>query len=173
MDKPGAEIYFYRDLHSPVGRLRLIASPEGLAAVWWNADRVTEVRGHLLQEDKEHPLLLETAQQLKDYFEKKRQVFDLPLDLVGTDFQLSVWEAIQHIPYGKTISYGDLARQLGDLKAVRAVGGALNKNPIPVIVPCHRIIGATGGLTGFGGGLRNKTYLLDLEDPGTQFKLWD
>jgi methylated-DNA-[protein]-cysteine S-methyltransferase len=173
MDDLISEPYSYRDMDSPVGRLRLIASDTGLVAVLWNAEDLTRIKLRRLKEDPTNTLLIETEQQLNDYFDKKRTQFDLPLDLIGTDFQKKVWEALLNIPFGKTKSYGDLAKQLGDLKAVRAVGGALNKNPVSIIVPCHRVIGASGDLTGFAGGLSNKNYLLKLEDPNTQFSLWN
>jgi methylated-DNA-[protein]-cysteine S-methyltransferase len=173
MDSAFSELYAYRDMDSPTGPLRLVASGKGLVAALWNAGDIVRIRTHDLKEDLEHALLLETERQLNAYFRKERKAFDLPLDLIGTDFQKKVWEALLDIPFGRTKSYGDLARQLGDLKAVRAVGGALNRNPVPIIVPCHRIIGASGGLVGFGGGLSNKTYLLELEDPKTQLNLWE
>ena len=160
-------------MDSPVGRLRLIAGERGLVAVLWNAGELVEMHSRPLRMDDVLPVLIETERQLKEYFDKKRTGFDLPLDLIGTAFQKKVWEALFTIPFGKTKSYGDLAKQLGDLKAVRAVGGALNRNPISIIVPCHRVIGASGALTGFGGGLENKHYLLQLEEAGTQFRLWD
>lgn len=168
-----AECYCYKDMESPVGQLRLIAHKQALVAVLWNAGNMVRIGSHGLKEEQTHHVLLETERQLKDYFEKKRTVFDLPLDLVGTDFQKKVWQALLNIPFGKTTCYGDLAKQLGDVKAVRAVGGALNKNPISIIVPCHRVIGASGDLTGFAGGLSNKMYLLELEDPNKQLNLWD
>ena len=102
-------------------------------------------------------------EQLADYFAGKRKVFDVPLRLAGTEFQVSVLEALQTIPYGETASYGDVARQIGRPKAVRAVGAANGRNPIPIIVPCHRVIGSSGDLTGFGGGLDTKEKLLRLE----------
>jgi methylated-DNA-[protein]-cysteine S-methyltransferase len=173
MDDLISEPYLYRDMDSPVGRLRLIASDKGLVAVLWNAEDLVRIKLRGLKEDRANVLLLETEQQLNDYFEKKRTQFDLPLDLIGTEFQKKVWKALLNIPFGKTKSYGDLAKQLGDLKAVRAVGGALNKNPVSIIVPCHRVIGASGDLTGFAGGLSNKNYLLKLEDATKQLDLWD
>lgn len=168
-----SDIYSYKDMDSPVGRLRIIASAKGLVAVLWNADDLLRIGARDLKEDREGGLLMETERQLKEYFDRKRRAFDLPLDLMGTDFQKKVWNALLGIPFGKTKSYGDLAKQLGDLKAVRAVGGALNKNPVSIIVPCHRVIGATGDLVGFAGGLGTKNYLLRLEDPNLQLNLWD
>lgn len=173
MEDRRSECYSYKDMDSPVGRLRLIASDQGLVAVLWNAEDLLRIGTRDLKEDLAHELLQETEGQLKDYFQKKRYVFDLPLDLIGTDFQKRVWEALLTIPFGKTKSYGDLAKQLGDLKAARAVGGALNKNPVSIIVPCHRVIGASGDLVGFAGGLSTKNYLLRLEDPNLQLNLWD
>jgi len=108
-------------------------------------------------------------QQLLEYFAGERKEFDLPLNLYGTEFQLSVLEELQRIPYGETTSYGDIARRIGRPKAVRAVGAANGRNPIPIIVPCHRVIGSGGDLTGFGGGLDAKEALLRLEAENSQF----
>ncbi|MCL1958367.1 MAG: methylated-DNA--[protein]-cysteine S-methyltransferase [Spirochaetes bacterium] len=114
-------------------------------------------------EKQETPLIKETAKQLDEYFLKKRKVFDLPLILKGTDFQNKVWDALQNIPYGKTCSYGELAAITGNSKASRAVGMANNRNPIVIIIPCHRVIGHDGSLTGYAGGLELKRQLLELE----------
>jgi len=108
-------------------------------------------------------------QQLLEYMDGDRKAFDLPLELNGTEFQLSVLEELQRIPYGETVSYGDIARRIGRPKAVRAVGAANGRNPIPIIVPCHRVIGSGGDLTGFGGGLDTKKSLLRLEAENSQF----
>ena len=107
-----------------------------------------------------------TQHQLKAYFDQKLKEFSLPLDIKGTDFQLSVWHELGNIPYGKTVSYKDIAQAIGNPKAFRAVGGANNKNPIAIIIPCHRVLGHDGSLIGFGGGLAIKQYLLDLEVDG-------
>ncbi len=109
------------------------------------------------------PLIEKAATQLDEYFDGKRRKFDLPLHLPGTDFQRACWTALQTIPWGETRSYKDIALQIGNPKAVRAVGMANNRNPIPIIVPCHRVIGSDGSLTGYGGGLPAKQYLLDIE----------
>lgn len=109
------------------------------------------------------PLIERAATQLREYFEGKRTDFDLPLSLAGTDFQRSVWKALQEIPWGETRSYKDIAVQIGKPKATRAVGMANNRNPIPIIVPCHRVVGSDGSLTGYGGGLPVKQHLLELE----------
>ena len=111
----------------------------------------------------ETPLIKKAAEQLAEYFDGKRTKFDLPLALKGTEFQLSVWQALQTIPFGETRSYGDIAVQVGNPRAPRAVGMANNRNPVAIIVPCHRVIGSDGSLTGYGGGLDVKHYLLDLE----------
>lgn len=113
--------------------------------------------------EKETPLLREAHRQLTEYFQKKRKSFELPLMPEGTEFQKKVWEALCAIPYGETRSYGEIARWIGNEKACRAVGGANNKNPIMILIPCHRVIGADGSLTGFGGGLPAKKYMLELE----------
>jgi methylated-DNA-[protein]-cysteine S-methyltransferase len=111
----------------------------------------------------ETPLIQKAAAQIKEYFEGKRKQFKLPLVMHGTEFQMAVWQALQNIPYGETRSYKEIAANIGRPKAVRAVGMANNRNPISIIVPCHRVIGADGGLTGYGGGLPLKQYLLELE----------
>jgi methylated-DNA-[protein]-cysteine S-methyltransferase len=109
------------------------------------------------------PVLARARRQLEEYFAHARTTFDLPLDPVGSAFQLRVWSALRAIPYGTTLSYSDLARRLGDVRATRAVGAANGRNPIPIIVPCHRVVGAHGELTGFGGGIDRKRWLLEHE----------
>ncbi|GAB3504957.1 methylated-DNA--[protein]-cysteine S-methyltransferase [Emticicia fontis] len=157
-------VLVYKDIQSPVGFIRLIASHSGLVAILWEGEDYKRTKLPDAIRNDNAPILLQTEQQLKEYFEKKRRVFDIPLDFRGTEFQVRVWEALMAIPYGLTKSYGELARLLGDIKAVRAVGGALNKNPISIIVPCHRVVGASGKLVGFAGGLENKPTLLYLEN---------
>lgn len=115
-------------------------------------------------EKAETPLLKEASKQLTEYFDRKRKKFDLPLALNGTEFQVKTWKALQSIPYGKTCSYGDLAKKIGNPKASRAVGNANNRNPLHIIVPCHRVIGSNGSLTGYAAGLDVKRLLLDLEN---------
>jgi methylated-DNA-[protein]-cysteine S-methyltransferase len=114
-------------------------------------------------EKKETPLIKKAARQFGEYFKGKRKSFNLPLTMQGTDFQMKVWNALKKIPYGKTISYGELAAMIGNPKACRAVGMANHNNPIAIIVPCHRVIGHDGSLTGYGGGLELKQQLLELE----------
>ncbi|MGC3980574.1 MAG: methylated-DNA--[protein]-cysteine S-methyltransferase [Steroidobacteraceae bacterium] len=155
--------YFYKTFGSPVGRLKLVASDAGLGAILWENDRPERVPLDLIAEDQKHPVLLETEKQLQEYFAGQRTSFDLPLDFVGTDFQKQVWSALLQIPFGETRSYAQIARQLGNPNAMRAVGAANGRNPISIIAPCHRVIGANGDLTGFAGGLEVKKYLLALE----------
>lgn len=156
-------IHIFKTMPSPVGVITLVASECALAAILWENDDPTRVRLGPMTEDPHHPVLLETEHQLHDYFSGKRQSFSIKLDFTGTEFQQAVWHALLTIPYDETLSYGQIARQIGHPKAVRAVGAAIGKNPIAIIAPCHRVIGANGKLTGFAGGLATKTILLDLE----------
>jgi methylated-DNA-[protein]-cysteine S-methyltransferase len=151
---------------SPIGRLRLVASDEGLAAILWDNDRPLPVHLADLLENPAHPTLLCAEKELNEYFSRNRKTFSVTLDMRGTHFQKQVWEALLAIPFGETRSYGQIANQLGNPKATRAVGAANGQNPIPIIVPCHRVIGANGKLTGFGGGLEIKDQLLALEGVG-------
>jgi methylated-DNA-[protein]-cysteine S-methyltransferase len=154
----------YKFVDSPIGKLTLVASAKGLVAILWENDSPRRVRLEALVEDKRHPVLVETERQLKEYFLGRRNAFSLPLDMRGTDFQQSVWQALLAIPFGETRSYGELAKQLGNPQATRAVGAANGRNPISIVVPCHRVIGSSGKLTGFAGGLDAKAYLLGLEN---------
>jgi methylated-DNA-[protein]-cysteine S-methyltransferase len=146
---------------SPVGALTLVASDAGLAAVLWEDDAPGRVRLDFAAGD--HPVLRDAERQLGEYFAGTRTTFDLALDFTGTDFQKSVWQALLTIPFGETRSYAQIALQIGRPKAMRAVGAANGKNPISIIAPCHRVIGANGTLTGFAGGLDAKARLLALE----------
>ncbi len=155
--------YFHKTMKSPVGRLKLVASDNGLAAILWENDSPKRVPLESSEEAKTNFVLVETERQLSEYFEGKRKVFSLDLDPIGTKFQRKVWNALQTIPFGETRSYGELAKQIGMPSASRAVGAANGRNPISIIVPCHRVIGASGKLTGFAGGLKVKAQLLELE----------
>ena len=155
--------YYFKIMDSPVGNIKLVASDTGLAAILWENDDPKRVRIKNFLEKNDHPLLMETEQQLSEYFSGQRKEFTVALEFVGTDFQKQVWQALLTIPYGQTRSYSQIAVQLNNPKAVRAVGAANGKNPISIIAPCHRIIGASGSLTGFAGGLKNKAILLNLE----------
>lgn len=160
--------YYDKTVDSPIGKLRLVASNEGLAAILWEKERPGRVRLNIVAEDKGHPILLEAERQLRDYFAGKRKTFALKLDFAGTDFQKKVWQALLTIPFGETRSYGEIARQIGSPNAVRAVGAANGRNPIAIVAPCHRVIGSTGKLTGFAGGLAAKAKLLDIEGKATR-----
>lgn len=152
---------YYDYLETPIGSLLLVGTKEALVRVAFEQD------GRPVQppEDAEHgPAELETAsRQLHEYFAGRRSTFDLLLDPRGTEFQCAVWDALATIPFGETWSYAELAERIGRPSAVRAVGAANGRNPLPVVLPCHRVIGADGSLTGFGGGLDAKRFLLDLE----------
>ena len=153
----------YIEMDSPVGRLKLVAHDQALVAVLWENENPKRVRLAELIEQPQHPILLATQQQLNEYFAGTRQQFNLPLDFEGTEFQQKVWQALLSIPFGETRSYKQIAEQIGNVKAVRAVGAANGKNPISIIAPCHRVVGANGKLVGFAGGLDNKDILLKLE----------
>ena len=155
--------YVSRTVDSPVGPLTLIASDAGLAGVLWPNDRPGRVRLEARADDQAHPVLIEAARQLEEYFSGRRRAFALTLDLVGTDFQRRVWNALLTIPFGETRSYRQIAEQIGSPGAVRAVGAANGRNPVSIVAPCHRVIGSTGALTGFAGGLEAKARLLALE----------
>jgi methylated-DNA-[protein]-cysteine S-methyltransferase len=141
---------------SPIGPLELEADADSLVAIRFGAAEPAEVPPHT-------GLFAEAALQLDEYFAGRRRRFDLPLAMRGTEFQIAVWRALQTIPYGETWSYAELARRIGRPSAVRAVGAANGANPLPIVVPCHRVIGSSGSLVGFGGGLETKRRLLALE----------
>jgi methylated-DNA-[protein]-cysteine S-methyltransferase len=147
---------FGRAVDTPIGRLGLAGSDAGLSRVLWSGGSVERLGSS--------PLLDEAAAQLQAYFSGELTAFQIPLDLAGTEFQRSCWLALATIPYGQTVSYGEQARRLGlGPAAARAVGAANGQNPLPVVLPCHRVIGADGSLTGFGGGLPVKRFLLEHE----------
>ncbi|CRM52175.1 Methylated-DNA--protein-cysteine methyltransferase, constitutive [Pseudomonas sp. 31 R 17] len=158
--------YACKFMPSPVGQLTLVARNGKLGAVLWETERENRVRLGELHEVNDSPVLLETERQLAEYFAGTRNRFELELDFYGTDFQRQVWQALLTIPFGETRSYSQIARQIGNPNAVRAVGAANGRNPISIIAPCHRVVGASGALTGFAGGLEAKQYLLTLEDRG-------
>ena len=153
---------------SPLGPIVIAATDQGLAGLWFAENQrhsPVELTGPAAwPEDASHPVLQQASQQLGDYFAGRRSQFDLPLDLrCGTAFQQSVWQALLDIPPGEVISYGEVSRRIGKPAAMRAVGGAIGRNPISIIVPCHRVTGSSGALTGYAGGLDRKTALLRLE----------
>ncbi len=152
-------------IHTPLGTAKLEGDENGLTSV-----TVLETDEELT--DVLPTVLEDAAYQLKEYFEDSRTQFDLKLNPSGTDFQKSVWKALEDIPYGKTVSYLDLSKILGDVKAIRAVAAANGKNPLWIVVPCHRVIGSDGSLTGYAGGLHRKKWLLDHENPVKQQRLF-
>ena len=145
-----------------------MANSQALVAVMWENEQPKCLDSKQLLPCADHPILLATQKQLSEYFAGQRQHFDLPLTFEGTDFQQKVWQALLSIPFAETRSYRDIAAQIGNVKAVRAVGAANGKNPISIIAPCHRVIGANGQLVGFAGGLNNKHILLQLEQQVAQ-----
>ena len=147
---------YYQYIDSPIGTLTIAEEEAQLRYLLFG-------RQSLAGEESSTPLLEETKQQLREYFRRERREFSLPLSPQGTAFQELVWVGLQSIPYGETISYGQLAARIGHPKSCRAVGGANHRNPIAIIIPCHRVIGADGSLTGYGGGLEKKIFLLKLE----------
>lgn len=157
---------YYCYLNTPIGDLLLAGDDEALSLVGFPKGKMR----HDPDPDwifNEKPFAA-ARQQLKQYFAGERKEFDLPLHLTGTEFQIQVLEELQRIPYGETTSYGDIAKRIGRPKAVRAVGAANGRNPLPIIIPCHRVIGSGGDLTGFGGGLDTKEALLRLEAENTE-----
>jgi methylated-DNA-[protein]-cysteine S-methyltransferase len=159
LDLSSAMLLYHSVVDSPIGPLTIVVSDRGLHALYFGEE----------QQDGGVPssaqCIGEVRRQLREYFAGKRKTFELELDLAGTPFQLKVWNRLLRIPYGATVSYGEIARQIGFPYAARAVGRANGQNPIPIIVPCHRVIGASGALTGYSGrgGLKTKRWLLDFE----------
>ena len=157
---------YYCYMNTPIGELLLAGEEDALSMIGFP-------KGSMRRDPEpdwiynEKPLA-EARRQLQEYFAGERKAFDLPLHLSGTEFQVSVLEALQKIPYGETVSYGEIARRIGRPKARRAVGAANGRNPIPIVVPCHRVIGSSGDMTGFGGGIDTKEALLRLEAENTQ-----
>ncbi|GAL15182.1 methylated-DNA-protein-cysteine methyltransferase [Vibrio astriarenae] len=151
----------YTIFPSPLGPITVQANELGLTGVWFETN--TTLPDELGIKNDSNPLLLQAKHQIGEFFAKERQVFELPLAATGTEFQQSVWEALCAIPYGQTWSYQEIANHIGKPKAVRAVGAANGRNPLSIIVPCHRVIGASGQLTGYAGGIGRKKALLQLE----------
>jgi methylated-DNA-[protein]-cysteine S-methyltransferase len=154
---------YYQQIPSEVGKLTLIAHEKALVAILWENEKLNRVKFPSIKEEKNHPVINETKKQLKEYFKRQRKSFDIPMDPQGTEFQKEVWEALKEIPYGTTLSYGQIAKNIGRPNASRAVGGAIGKNPISIFIPCHRVIGSNGKLTGFAGGISTKATLLKIE----------
>jgi methylated-DNA-[protein]-cysteine S-methyltransferase len=153
-----------RLMASPLGEMKLVASPDCLVAVLWPDDDPKRVRLGAMRDDTgTHTILSEAQRQLDAYFAGQLDQFTVPVDFIGTPFQKTVWSALLTIPFGETRSYGQIARQIGNPAAIRAVGGANRRNPLSIIAPCHRVVGASGQLIGFAGGLAAKQFLLALE----------
>ena len=148
---------------SPLGPLTLVASNGALTGLYMNGRAPDAVAAAGPADGADASVLAEAARQLDEYFDGQRQAFDLPVALAGTAFQRRVWAALRGIGYGETVSYGELAGQIGQPTAARAVGLANGRNPVSIVVPCHRVVGSDGSLTGYGGGLDNKRRLLELE----------
>jgi O-6-methylguanine DNA methyltransferase len=164
------ETLFYFRTPSPVGPLFLAASTKGLVRLEFEA-RVQELNPDTIQLRESKPALAPYLRELNDYFAGERREFSLPLDLRGTEFQLACWRALLEIPYGETRSYRDIAQAIGHPQAYRAVGMSNNRNPIAIVVPCHRVIASSGSLCGYGGGLDIKRKLLDLEQGSLHLSL--
>jgi methylated-DNA-[protein]-cysteine S-methyltransferase len=157
---------YYCYLDTPIGELLLAGEDGALSMIGFPKGSMRrDPEADWIYNEKP---LSEARQQLQEYFAGERKAFDLPLQLKGTEFQVSVLEALQNIPYGETVSYGEIAKRIGKPKAMRAVGAANGRNPIPIVVPCHRVIGSSGDMTGFGGGIDTKEALLRLEAENTQ-----
>ncbi len=156
--------YNYTVMKSSVGEITLVADNVSLRAIYWLNQKPDRVKFPDLENNDSNHVLKSAVKQLKAYFSGTRRGFDIPLRPVGTVFQEEVWLALRSISYGETVSYSDIAKQIGRPKAVRAVGAAIGKNPLSIMIPCHRVIGANGKLIGFAGGLSTKEFLLNLEN---------
>lgn len=154
---------FFRSVNSPIGTLELIANTNALIAVRFARERTGAPTIESTSDGRDQPILTDAARQLEGYFGGKVTRFDLPIELKGTEFQMLVWNALRRIPFGETETYSEIARSLGVARAARAVGAACGRNPVAIVVPCHRVVGVNGSLTGFGGGLEAKAELLALE----------
>jgi methylated-DNA-[protein]-cysteine S-methyltransferase len=165
---------FFKQINSPVGELVLVSNGQALTAIYFeNQKHFSDLADNVIEKEDDE-ILQQAEQELNTYFKRKGKAmteFSVPIEFDhGTTFQKSVWSVLQSIPYGKTISYGDIASELNNPKAVRAVGGAVGKNPISIIVPCHRVIASSGKITGFAGGINKKIQLLAIEGSLDQVK---
>ncbi len=156
--------FFARSFAAPFGAVLIVVSDNGVRYVMFENDAHPKpLHGLNIHVETSHPILDDALEQLSEYFDGSRVQFDLPLDLHGTDFQVAAWKSLARIPFGRTWSYGEQAASIGRPTAVRAIGGANGRNPIAVVLPCHRVVGANGALTGFGGGIEVKKWLLNHE----------
>ena len=160
---------FYQTLETPIGKLLVASSFRGICRIGFPSEAASDQAAwfhrhfSVVPEESVEGFLARAMEQLNQYFEGQEKAFDVPLDLRGTPFQIRVWQKLLEIPYGATVSYGGVARAIGNPQASQAVGAAVGKNPVPIVVPCHRVIGYNGSLVGFGGGLPTKEKLLKLE----------
>ncbi len=161
----------FTTVESPIGTLLLASEAGELTALYMHGGEQAAAKMGWTRDDSS-PVLRSAAEQLQEYFAGRRSEFDLPLRMDGTEFQRRVWSELLNIPFGQTISYGELARRVGNPAAARAVGLANGRNPISIVVPCHRVIGSSGRLVGYGGGLDRKKFLLDLERREAQAELF-
>ena len=157
---------YYDRFKSPQGGMLLVASDDGLAGIYFDRQKHHPKLASEWKQNRGHKVLRQTRRELEEYFSGKRKRFEVALDPEGTPFQRAVWKAISTVGFGKTISYGELARRAGHPGSARAAGAATGRNPIGIIVPCHRIVGSDGDLTGYAGGLARKCALLELESAG-------
>ena len=158
--------YYYTKMKSPVGDITLIADTDNLCAIYWPNQKPDKRKFPDFEKSDKNKVLRSAIKQLRDYFAGKTDKFDIPLRPVGTEFQERVWMALRSIKYGKTVCYGDIAKKIGNPKAVRAVGAAIGKNPLSIIVPCHRVIGSDGKLTGFANTTRFNVCIRPVTKPG-------
>jgi methylated-DNA-[protein]-cysteine S-methyltransferase len=158
-------INYYSIIKSPIGDLLLAADAAALTGLYFAGRDHIPVTSSRWTLNAKHPVLQQAARQLREYFAGKRESFSLPLRLTGTDFQQKIWREIAMIPYGETISYSDLAKRAGASRAIRAAGTSTGRNPMSIIIPCHRVVGKNGSMRGFAGGLDKKKFLLELESP--------
>jgi len=157
---------YYSFIKSPIGDLMLAADASAVTGLYFAGCDHIPAASKRWALKPQHPVLEQAAKQLQEYFAGKRKTFSLPLRLAGTNFQQRVWREISIIPYGETLSYSDLAKRAGAPRAIRAAGTTTGRNPVSIIIPCHRVMGKDGGLHGFAGGLERKRHLLELESPG-------
>ncbi len=162
-DSAPIDALYLKEIATPVGNLRIVVTDAAVVAILWEKERTGRVKLARATPRPNHPLLREAERQLREYFTGRRTEFDLPLAPEGTAFQKRAWKALRRIPFGETRSYADQAKRIGSPKACRAVGAANGRNPISIVVPCHRVIGSDGSLTGFAGGENVKRTLLELE----------
>ena len=165
---------YYFIVKSGIKDLMLVADDSALIGLYFmGCDHIPAASKDWIH-DARHPVLRQAATQLREYFEGKRDHFTIPLRLAGTDFQQKVWREIARIPYGETIAYGELAERAGAPRAIRAAGTSTGRNPVAIIIPCHRVVGKNGGMGGFAGGLERKRFLLELDNPAknADLPLW-